>query len=52
MLIALLFLDLVTQNTIYIQDQNNMDLCLFRIFCFTKFNSLRNNSPQVTDIQK
>ena len=48
--IALLFLDLVTQNKIYIQGHNNMDLLILNFF--TKFYSLRNSGLQVTDIQK
>ena len=51
---ALLFLDHVTQNKIYIQiyiQNNNLNLSLFCIF-FTKSYSLRNSGFQSTDIQK
>ena len=44
-LLVTLFLDLATQNIMYIQVYNNMHLSSFRIF-------LCNRSLQVTDIHK
>ena len=52
LLIALLFLVLVTQNNIHIQGHNTMDLSFLLIFRFTKFYFLRNNGVQITSIQK
>ena len=44
-LLVTLFLDLATQNIMYIQSYNNMHLSLFTIF-------LRNSSLQVMDVHK